>query len=204
MFKIVEVENIYFILDTTNNQVFLSYSEYGRLVKKAESTIRRRFNNVEGIIKANIEGLIRSLIPAQLCLQMLIDDDPSKISIFMNNVLNITGIRLDVPDFTNIKIKENKQKTEYSPIGFIYIFQSVSDILKVGFTKNIKTRLNQLQRWSGELTIIDVVQGSIYQEKELHKTLHATGEYFGDEWYPVSRKDEILILLETIAECCNT
>lgn len=200
MFDIKNTNSLYFIQNKVDNSLYLSNREYGKFVGKSESTIRKKLKDNPEIAKVNIKGIIYKLIPVEICLQLLVTDKPEKINIFIQDVFDITGVHLEFPDFTNIKSKTNTSKTDYSPSGFIYVFESSLSLLKVGFTKNIKNRLKQLQRWDGELTIVDVIQATIYKEKNLHKLLHATGDYFGDEWYPINRKTEITTIIENMSE----
>jgi hypothetical protein len=199
MFDIKNTENLNFIVNTVDNTAYLSVSEYARFIGKAESGVRNKLADNTSSIKVSIKGITYRLMPVELCLQLLIEDKPEKINIFADSVFKTTGQPLKFPNFSNIK-NRTKTKSGFIPLGFIYLFESNLGILKVGFTKNIKTRLNQLQRWDGELTIVDVIQGSIQEEKELHKLLHATGNYFGDEWYPIDRKTEIVTILGDICE----
>lgn len=74
--------------------------------------------------------------------------------------------------------------------GFIYLIQA-DDKLKVGFTRNVPKRIKELQRWAGEIHLVKSIKGTIYLEKKFHKFLQSQGEYFGDEWYPDYRLEEI-------------
>ena len=96
--------------------------------------------------------------------------------------------------FSEPKFREKStEKTSYKN-GYIYLFEG-SNVLKLGFTKDVHVRLKQLSRWDGELELIANKVGTISTEKSLHQKLHLTGEFFGDEWYPISRKNEILALI---------
>lgn len=198
MFEIKNTDNATFILNSIENKVYLSFSEYGKFVGKARSTINKRFNTTELETKdVLLKGVLYKLITAEICLQLLIKDKPEKINIFVEDIFSLTGYYLKFPDFTSVG-SSITSKQMYKSVGFIYLFESSLNLLKLGFTKNIKSRLKQLQRWNGELTIINIIEGSVYKEKEIHKILHATGEYFGDEWYPTDRKNEILTILQNL------
>ncbi|UQS94931.1 hypothetical protein Pam2_51 [Pseudanabaena phage Pam2] len=197
MIEIKNTINLNFIFDSNNNQLGLSFSEYARFVLKPESTIRARGIKERyfgKIYLVTLKGVKYKLIPVDLCLQWLLEDKPEKINVFVEDVYNLTGIKLNFPDFCMKESLEAKRK-EYNPKGLIYLFESELNLLKLGFTKNVKQRMSQLQRWERELTVLDVVEGTIYKEKEIHKILHATGEFYGDEWYPINRKQEILQIL---------
>jgi uncharacterized protein (DUF1015 family) len=60
---------------------------------------------------------------------------------------------------------------------------------------NVEKRLKMLQRWEGEFKIITKRRSTITREKMLHRKLHKIGEYFGEEWYPLYRKEEIIDLI---------
>lgn len=82
----------------------------------------------------------------------------------------------------------------YADQGYIYLFEG-SNILKLGFTRNVGQRLKSLCRWQGELELVTSKKGDISHEQSYHRHLHMTGEYLGDEWYPSYRKQEILQLM---------
>ena len=91
--------------------------------------------------------------------------------------LKIIGVRL-------AQIMNDRSK------GYIYLLKS-DDKIKIGFSKNVKKRVRQLSRWDGELELITVIKGTIHLEKKFHSFLRSQGEYFGDEWYPQYRLEEI-------------
>ncbi|QIW88451.1 hypothetical protein [Pseudanabaena phage PA-SR01] len=200
MIEIKNIKNLSFIFDSDKDCLGLSFSEYARFISKAETTIRRKAKKEKyggQIYSVTLAGQNYKLVPVDICLQWLVTDKPEKITIFTNAVKTLTGKDLKFPDFSITNIKSVKNKS-YNPRGLLYLFESKLGILKLGFTKNIRQRVSQLQRWENELTIVNVVEGSIYKEKELHKILHATGEFFGDEWYPITRKEEIINMLQNI------
>ena len=90
----------------------------------------------------------------------------------------------------SVKEKEKKKKKK-SEMGYIYLFEGVN-VLKLGYSKNVKQRLKTLSRWNGELELVAVKKGTMNKEKTIHSILHSTGDSFGDEWYPAYRKYEIL------------
>jgi hypothetical protein len=95
------------------------------------------------------------------------------------------------------KKRDIKKKT-----GYVYLLEGV-DVLKVGFSTNIKNRIKTLQRWGGELSLLMQIKGDIPLERRLHSELHKTGKYFGDEWYPLSRRKEIIDLMAVQHFKCN-
>lgn len=202
MLEIKHTENLILVINSSTNLVWISYGAYSRFVGKHEATIRKRANRQEysdQIYSVGIKGQNYKLIPINICLQWLLKDNPAKINILVDEVYNLTGIQLKFPDFTKNKELTSKKQI-YSPKGLIYLFESSLSVLKLGFTKNVRQRMEQLQRWGGELTIVDVVEGTIYKEKEIHKILHSTGDFYGDEWYPLSRKQEICDILSEFSQ----
>jgi hypothetical protein len=202
MLEIKHTENLTLIVNNLSNLIWISYGAYSRFVEKHEATIRKRANKQEysdQIYSVGIKGKNYKLIPINICLQWLLKDNPAKINILVDEVYKLTGIQLQFPDFTKNK-KLTSKKQIYSPKGLIYLFESSLNILKLGFTKNVRQRIGQLQRWDGELTIVDVIESTIYKEKEIHKILHTTGDFFGDEWYPLSRKQEICNILSELSQ----
>jgi hypothetical protein len=201
MLELKHTENLTLVITNSSNLIWMSYGAYSRFVGKHEATIRKRANSEEysdQIYSGGIKGQNYKLIPINICLQWLLKDNPAKINILVDEVYALTGIQLKFPDFTKNKVVINK-KQNYTPKGLIYLFESSLGLLKLGFTKNVKQRLNDLKRWEGELTILDVVEGTIYKEKEIHKILHTTGDFYGDEWYPLSRKQEICDILSGLS-----
>lgn len=79
--------------------------------------------------------------------------------------------------------------------GYIYLFEG-NNILKLGYSVTVNQRLRNLSRWKGELELVKKIKGTITQEKSLHSLLHSTGDYCGDEWYPIYRKHEIIQLMD--------
>ena len=197
MLQVRKVENFSFVFNTDTNQLGLSISEYGRLASKSKSNISERCSKskyILSIYSVNLKGNTYKIIPAEICLQWLILDNPEKINLFTDEIYKSTKLKLAFPDFKAINIKTYKSRN-YEDKGLIYLFESNLGVLKLGFTKNVNQRLKGLQRWDGELSVIDVVKGTIRGEKNIHKILHATGDYYGEEWYPTSRKEEILQVL---------
>lgn len=82
--------------------------------------------------------------------------------------------------------------------GYVYVFEA-NNAIKVGFAKDVESRLQTLQRWPGELELIIQIKGGINKEQKIHRCLHNTGESFGKEWYPLHRKQEIIALVQSLA-----
>jgi hypothetical protein len=195
------------IVDDDKDTIGFSFSEYARFIGKSESGIRHRANEKQYkdyIYYSSLKGQRFRVIPADLCLEWLLKDNPQKINLFVEEIKSLTGKVLDFPDFSNFgapKMKKAQPKKDVkSPNseGFIYLFESELKVLKLGFSTNVERRFRELQRWRGELVILEVVKGAIKEEGNIHKLLHSSGEYLGDEWYPIHRKDEILRLMKTL------
>ncbi len=100
--------------------------------------------------------------------------------------------------FPDLKMSVAQKYTAKSKQGYIYLFEGVN-ILKLGYSTDVQVRLKSLSRWDGELELVATKKGNINKEKSLHRTLHLTGDCFGDEWYPSYRKNEILRLMDIIS-----
>jgi len=87
-----------------------------------------------------------------------------------------------------IRKKLPKSRTD---VGYIYLIQA-SGYLKLGYSLNVDERLKSLSRWPGEAIIVGKIKGTQKQEIRLHSLLKKTGKVYGNEWYPIQRKDEIL------------
>lgn len=92
-------------------------------------------------------------------------------------------------------VGETKKKLK-SQQGYVYLLDS-GVVLKLGYSTNVKSRIKALQRWDGELELLITKKGTLDDEQKFHRYLKATGESFGDEWYPSYRKLEILSVLDT-------
>ena len=130
-------------------------------------------------------------------IELIINSDTKEIF----SSISLTGVIPKLPELSEVlKTKELedyyfKNKKE-QPIGLIYVMESQFEIIKVGFTTNIASRLKALSRWEGELEVLLTIESSIELEQKFHKALKDTGEVFGYEWYPYSRKEEILDLVQ--------
>jgi hypothetical protein len=96
----------------------------------------------------------------------------------------------------SLALKPSSKKRGKTQQGYIYLFEG-GNALKLGFTANVQQRLKTLSRWDGELELILYRKGSITVEQNIHRHLHRTGDFLGDEWYPLSRKFEIMQILDT-------
>lgn len=76
--------------------------------------------------------------------------------------------------------------------GYIYLLEA-DNHLKLRFSTDIKSRIKTLQRWEGEISLVTYCLGSLAEEMSLHKRLSEGDDYC--EWYPLSRKREILEVL---------
>ena len=94
--------------------------------------------------------------------------------------------------YSPISVPNTTQDT--TKLGDIYVIEA-NNAIKLGYSSNVKNRLKTLQRWPSELELLCHIKGTLKQEQTLHYQLHNTGDYFGSEWYPLYRKQEILELL---------
>lgn len=152
-------------------------------ISKVESDVTIPIKDSRGVMQ------LSKLYKEEEILRVFSKYKPELITPFINTVKKLTGKELSVPP-----IPSNKPKYYRSSKGYIYLFAS-EQVLKLGFSTNPEKRIKDLQRWNGELEIIHTIKGTESKEKQLHKLLHQTGEYFGCEWYPVYRKHEILNLM---------
>jgi hypothetical protein len=197
MLEIKVLNDVELLLDTDSGEASFSYSGYAKCVGIAESTIRTRLNKRDGEgknLKKSKKFNNRKLIPTDLALKYMLKDNPDKILKVAEVICNITG-KLPNIDKIDGEIEELKKPEKKSLEGFIYVFESESKVLKVGFSRNIESRLKTLSRWENELILLTYVKSSINNEQKLHRVLHATGDFLGYEWYPISRKAEILEIL---------
>lgn len=77
------------------------------------------------------------------------------------------------------KVKEDSKTSQ----SFVYVVQNAhSKVVKIGYTKDLKTRLRQLQTaCSHELTVIKTVEGGKDEESHIHldlKKYRLNGEWF--------------------------
>lgn len=122
-------------------------------------------------------------------------EDFKRLTFLLAQKGNIKAIEMWNSWNPELKIQTKQKTKRKNNRGYIYLFEG-SNVLKLGYTKNVLSRLKQLSRWQGELELVASVISTIDKEKSLHQTLHLTGDYFGDEWYPLYRKNEILQLMD--------
>jgi hypothetical protein len=97
-------------------------------------------------------------------------------------------------DKTRFLLSENNKCS--SKNGYIYLFESnCTQLLKLGFSTDVKSTLTSLSRWDGELSLIASKRSSLDKEQYYHRCLKKHGLYYGQEWYPLDRKEEILNLV---------
>jgi hypothetical protein len=196
MFQIKTIEGIQIVYNSENNECYFTCSECGRLANRVRSIISETIGKKGKFEKIN--GIDYKLLKVEDCLPTILRTNPKILNSLVNIIKNLTGNYPNLPDFSKITTK----KSAYSgtkPLGNIYLFDDNLNAVKLGFTNNIEKRLKNLQRWEGELSVICFIKSTLYKEKSLHKLLHSTGAFFGEEWYPRRRKDEIVELLKTVA-----
>jgi hypothetical protein len=95
------------------------------------------------------------------------------------------------------KYCQPKTQSKKRKQGYIYVFVGI-EVVKVGFSTDVETRLRSLSRWSGELTPVLVLKGTQREEKNIHTYLANTGLVLGEEWYPGYRLEEICVYLKKL------
>lgn len=76
--------------------------------------------------------------------------------------------------------------------GFVYVVESGSGLLKIGFTNDPRRRLTMLRTSSPErLTLLGVVPGTMAHEKAIHELLHPW--QVAREWFRPCRAMQPLI-----------
>jgi hypothetical protein len=193
MFQIKTIEEIQIIYDSENNECYFTCAECGRLANRARSLISGTLGTKGKFEK--IDGTKYKLIKAEDCLPIILRTNPKKLNSLVKALKLLTGEFPDLPDFSKVITKKPTSGTTKS-LGNIYLIEDNFSLLKLGFTNNIDKRVKALQRWDGELSVICFIKSTLYKEKQLHKLLHSKGLFFGEEWYPKTRKEEIIELLK--------
>ncbi|HEY9702884.1 MAG TPA: GIY-YIG nuclease family protein [Allocoleopsis sp.] len=124
-------------------------------------------------------------------------DNFNRIVLFLAQKGNAQAMSFWNNLYPDLKVNQKRDTKKTLQNGYIYLFEG-SNILKLGYSSNVDLRLKVLSRWDGELELVAMKRGNINKEKSLHRTLHLTGDCFGDEWYPSYRKNEILRLMDVI------
>jgi predicted transcriptional regulator len=166
---------------------------FGLQKSQASRCIKRLLNDNVYFVK------IRSEISPKPVNVVLIED-LEKITLNFALQGNEKAIALWNKMSPNKPIIQRKKKKIERKQGYIYLFEGIN-VLKLGFSTDVETRLKTLSRWEDELEIIAKKKGTITKEKSIHSILHQTGDYFGDEWYPLYRKHEILQLMDVTISC---
>ena len=103
------------------------------------------------------------------------------------------------PNTVYLRLKEwNELKTKKGITdGFIYFIQSENDLIKIGWTENIKKRINNLQTNSPFiLNMLYFFKGTIEQEGNLHKKFEKYKHH--NEWFQTNK--EILTYIQNRKE----
>lgn len=193
MFEIKNIEGSQIIYNSENNECYFTCSECGRLAKRARSLISGTLGTKGKFQK--IGGIKYKLLKAEDCLPIILRANPKKLNSLVKALKFLTGEFPNLPDFSKALTKKPTSGVVKS-FGNIYLIEDNFSLLKLGFTNNIDKRVKALQRWDGELSVVCFIKSTLYKEKQLHKLLHSTGLFFGEEWYPKTRKEEILELLK--------
>ena len=204
MYETKTFPNIELTINSDTKEIFSSISSLSKCIGLSESTVRTRINKrKERSTCFKPKGLLygKRLVPLDLILSLLAEFKPERLNDFVQIVYSLTGVIPKLPELS--EVLKTKELEEYyfkikkeQPVGLIYVMESQFQIIKVGFTTNIESRLKALSRWEGELRVLLTVESSIELEQKFHKALKDTGEVFGYEWYPYSRKEEILELVQ--------
>jgi hypothetical protein len=215
MLELKTTPNISIVVDLEASYFSIGVSEYAKFVGVNESTIRHRLeNNQESLSELKmVQGRRYRLIPLNVCLDWLLLDKPRKLKLFIKDSLYLTNGNFqflegeeeskeeenEKVDFSDISIKQNQLKKKHFRFSkAIYLFETSSGYLKLGYSTNVQKRFDQIKRWSDELSVVEVVGGTIEQEQSIHRLLHSEGKSFGQEWYPVERKKEILKIMRKL------
>lgn len=188
-------DNLELVINTVTGEAFASQSALARMVGVSRQSIMkwtaRNQLEVKEVQVQTTTGLKSAkVIDVEDVLRCFAKYNPNLIKPTVDLIESETGRKLNFP---LIPVRE-KKKSNKKRRGYIYLFTN-EQVLKLGYSANPSYRMTQLQRWDGELEMIAKVEGTEPQEKRLHSLLHQTGEYFGCEWYPSYRKNEILNLL---------
>jgi len=182
-----------------NGEAYCTQSSYSRWTGIDRTTVVKRCKSFQ-LEKVNIEcgatgKKIVTIIPVDIILNFLWKDRPEKLNTFIEIIEELTGKKLSLSTMAHSgKVKSEKTKKVKT---YIYLFSN-SQVLKLGYSTNPENRIKQLQRWEGELEVLNIVEGTLPQEKQLHSLLHQVGDSFGDEWYPIYRENEILNLMNSL------
>jgi len=182
-----------------NGEAYCTQSSYSRWTGIDRTTVVKRCKSFQ-LEKVNIEcgatgKKIVTIIPVDIILNFLWKDRPEKLNTFIEIIEELTGKKLSLSTMAHSgKVKSEKTKKVKT---YIYLFSN-SQVLKLGYSTNPENRIKQLQRWEGELEVLNIVEGTLPQEKQLHSLLHQVVDSFGDEWYPIYRENEILNLMNSI------
>lgn len=82
--------------------------------------------------------------------------------------------------------------------GYVYLFESRTDILKLGFTRNLGKRVKSLSRGNGELQIVLAISGSMEDKFTIRsKIARICSSPANEEWYPsICRKAIVECMME--------
>ncbi len=186
------LENNGFSFDIKETQVAKNGKGGASIVKTIS------FKDFEAIIDYGVDrnlpkatALKKALLQINL-RQLLKEQHQSKVEDFVERFF--PDREKIFPNKTNLK--QQKTKGKMVKDGFIYVLEG-SNRVKVGFSVNPEARLKALSRWQGELKTVFSCKGSINLEQKIHKQLHKAGEFYGAEWYPKNRLQEIINLITT-------
>jgi hypothetical protein len=185
---------------------YLNNTQLAELIGLDESTTRQ--NRLSKELKAmlgeksiSMLGYFLNKTGAMTRLSLWTMDDAAIYFLYHAQKGNLKAIDLlpffpiDSDKYKEVTRRKRQEKLQTKKSGFIYLLDS-GTVLKLGYSTNVKSRIKSLQRWEGELELVTTVIGTLQNEQTLHQYLKATGDSFGDEWYPSYRKLEILNVLQ--------
>ena len=163
-------------------------------------TIFQSLHKLETICKELNIPIIQSLIENREKPERLVSiDNALDILRYLMNKKNKCAeeFMCDILGVDKSFLKEGKKESKSlsKKSEYIYLLEG-KDILKLGYSTNVGRRIKDLSRWEGEFKLVTTVKGDVQKEKYFHRLLHNTGEFSGEEWYPLHRKQEILDLIQ--------
>ena len=201
------------VLMTENQELYVGVSQFESISSVPQKNASRDLKAILGKdsqwlkLKSDLNPKTVNAVPLEKVSEVLFElakkgDTKAAFTVKMLLGLSLTQLAYDafgikfetIERNTWINTKKIKPKIRERPKSFIYLLEG-GCCLKLGYSTNIKQRIKTLSRWTDELELIFSRKGTMIEEKAIHKSLHISGDYLGDEWYPVYRKNEILNLL---------
>ena len=157
---------------------------YGRSLKQIETLTGLTFSSQKWATPLNSKAVNVLTLPdvERLILALVARKSESAIALWNQGY----------PDKAIVSLSRSRQTSKQ---GYLYLLEG-SNLLKFGYSTNVKQRMAALSRWDGELELLYQCQGTIEMEQDYHRILHNTGSSLGKEWYPLDRKQDILRLMK--------